>query len=81
MSAYSASNAALLNVGKGIAKEYASQGLRVVTVSPGLMATPMWLGPHGAAAQIAARRGGNPTEIAKGAAAGTPLGPLELCKQ
>ena len=72
--AYSASKAALLNVGKAVAKEYAGQGLRVVTVSPGLTATPMWLGPEGAARQIAAKTGGDADAIARDTAAGMPLG-------
>ncbi len=71
---YSASKAALLNLGKAVATEYARKGIRVVTVSPGLTATPMWLGPDGVGRQIAARTGGNADEIANAAAARTPLG-------
>lgn len=55
--AYSATKAALLNVGKNLATEYASKNVRVVTISPGVTATPLWLGPDGAAARIAAREG------------------------
>jgi NAD(P)-dependent dehydrogenase (short-subunit alcohol dehydrogenase family) len=73
-SAYSASKAALLNLGKAVATEYAGQGVRVVTVSPGLTATPMWLGSEGVAAQIAAMNGEDPEEIASSTAASTPLG-------
>lgn len=72
--AYSASKAALLNVGKAIATEYADQGVRVVTVSPGLTSTPMWLGDDGIANQIAAMNGGDPKEIAASTAASTPMG-------
>jgi NAD(P)-dependent dehydrogenase (short-subunit alcohol dehydrogenase family) len=72
--AYSAAKAALLNVGKAIATEYAGVGVRVVTVSPGLTATPMWLGSDGVAAQIAAMNGEDPKEIAATTAASTPLG-------
>lgn len=72
--AYSASKAALLNVGKAVANEYAGRGVRVVTVSPGLTATPMWLGPEGAARQIAAKTGGDADAIARDTAAGMPLG-------
>ena len=72
--AYSASKAALLNVGKAVATEYAARGVRVVTVSPGLTATPMWLGPNGVASQIATRSGTQASDVAGAAAKSTPLG-------
>jgi NAD(P)-dependent dehydrogenase (short-subunit alcohol dehydrogenase family) len=71
--AYSASKAALLNVGKAVATEYAAKGVRVVTVSPGLTATPMWLGANGVASQVAALQGSTPEEVAEATAASTPL--------
>jgi len=71
--AYSASKAALLNVGKAVATEYAAKGIRVVTVSPGLTATPMWLGSDGVASQIAALQGSTLDEVAEATAASTPL--------
>ena len=71
---YSASKAALLNLGKGVASEYAGKGIRVVTVSPGLTATPMWLGPQGIGTQIAIRTGGDSAEIAAATAARMPMG-------
>jgi NAD(P)-dependent dehydrogenase (short-subunit alcohol dehydrogenase family) len=71
--AYSASKAALLNVGKAVATEYAARGVRVLTVSPGLTATPMWLGPDGVAEQIAAKTKASPEQIAVETARGTPL--------
>lgn len=71
--AYSASKAALLNVGKAVATEYAAKGVRVVTVSPGLTATPMWLGSDGIASQIAALQGSTLEEVAEATAASTPL--------
>jgi len=72
--AYSASKAALLNFGKAIAGHYAAKGIRVVTVSPGLTATPMWLGPEGIANQIGAWDDGDADEIASATASSTPLG-------
>jgi NAD(P)-dependent dehydrogenase (short-subunit alcohol dehydrogenase family) len=71
---YSAAKAALNNYSKGLAGEYAAKGLRVVTVSPGPTATPLWLGPHGAAAQSAALEGGDPASIARSAAERMPHG-------
>lgn len=71
--AYSAAKAALLNVGKAIAVEYAARGVRVVTVAPGLTATPMWLGrPEGAASQIAAKSETTPDQVADTVAASIP---------
>ena len=71
--AYSASKAALLNFGKAISSHYANQGVRVVTVSPGLTATPMWLGADGIAAQLEGLGAGEAASIAEGAATSTPL--------
>jgi NAD(P)-dependent dehydrogenase (short-subunit alcohol dehydrogenase family) len=70
---YSAAKAALLNVGKNVATEYAAQGVRVITVSPGLTATPMWLGEEGIAQQFANTTGESAEAIAESAAQGTPL--------
>jgi NAD(P)-dependent dehydrogenase (short-subunit alcohol dehydrogenase family) len=72
--AYSASKAALLNFGKAVAVEYAGKGIRVVTISPGLTATPMWLGAEGVASQIAAWGDGDAEAIAAATAASTPFG-------
>lgn len=71
--AYGAAKAALLNVGKAIAVEYAARGVRVVTVAPGLTATPMSLGPEGAASQIAAKSETTPDQVADTVAATMPL--------
>jgi NAD(P)-dependent dehydrogenase (short-subunit alcohol dehydrogenase family) len=71
--AYSASKAALLNLGKAVASEYADRDIRVVTISPGLTATPMWLGPKGVAQQVAQMIGRDPESIASEAASETPL--------
>lgn len=71
--AYSASKAALLNLGKAVANEYVNQNVRVVTISPGLTATPMWLGPDGIARQVAQLNGEDPETIASTAAEETPM--------
>jgi NAD(P)-dependent dehydrogenase (short-subunit alcohol dehydrogenase family) len=62
---YSAAKAALTNYSKGLAREYAAQGLRIVTVSPGPTATPLWLGPQGAAVQAGALEGKEPASIVR----------------
>jgi NAD(P)-dependent dehydrogenase (short-subunit alcohol dehydrogenase family) len=71
--AYSASKAALLNFGKAISSHYASRGVRVVTVSPGLTATPIWLGEGGVAQQLEALGLGEADSIAEATAESTPL--------
>ncbi len=44
---YSAAKAALNSLTVGLSQEYARQGVRVVGVAPGPVATAMWLGPSG----------------------------------
>jgi NAD(P)-dependent dehydrogenase (short-subunit alcohol dehydrogenase family) len=55
---YSAAKAALLNFCKSLSKEVGHQGIRVNTVSPGPVATDLWLGKDGVAETIA-RASGN----------------------
>jgi NAD(P)-dependent dehydrogenase (short-subunit alcohol dehydrogenase family) len=56
---YCAAKAALVNTSKAIADEVGSDGVRVNNVSPGPVATDLWLGDHGVAAQVAAAGGGD----------------------
>ncbi len=65
---YSAAKGALLNFCKSLSKEFGPQGIRVNTVSPGPVETDLWLGEHGMAHSVAAATGGNPDDVAKGAA-------------
>jgi NAD(P)-dependent dehydrogenase (short-subunit alcohol dehydrogenase family) len=71
---YSAAKAALANFSKSLSKEFAAQGVRVTTVSPGPVATALWLGPGGVAATVAGTAGSNPEEVARGAAAQSATG-------
>jgi len=71
---YSAGKAAMDNLTVGLSQEYASRGVRVVGVAPGPVSTPLWLGPSGAAATIAARTGSDPQEVIDEAVAGIPVG-------
>ena len=50
---YSAAKAALTNFGKALSEEFAPQGVRVNTVSPGPVVTPWWTDPGGAADRFA----------------------------
>jgi NAD(P)-dependent dehydrogenase (short-subunit alcohol dehydrogenase family) len=51
---YSASKAALASVAKALSQELAPKGIRINEVWPGPVATDLWLGEHGVAAQVAA---------------------------
>jgi len=54
---YGAAKAALLNLSKSLAQEFGAQGIHVNCVSPGPVATDLWLGDHGVAATVAAASG------------------------
>jgi NAD(P)-dependent dehydrogenase (short-subunit alcohol dehydrogenase family) len=54
---YSAAKAALANFSKSLSEELAPQGIRVNTVSPGPVRTPMWTAP-GAFAHVFAEQAG-----------------------
>jgi NAD(P)-dependent dehydrogenase (short-subunit alcohol dehydrogenase family) len=54
---YTAAKAALTNFSKALSKEVGPQGIRMNTVSPGPVATPLWLGPQGVAATVAKATG------------------------
>jgi NAD(P)-dependent dehydrogenase (short-subunit alcohol dehydrogenase family) len=54
---YGAAKAALLNLSKSLAQEFGPRGVRVNSVSPGPVATDLWLGEHGVAATVAAATG------------------------
>lgn len=71
---YSASKAALVSMAKAVSKEYAGRRVRVVSVSPGPTATPMWLGPQGAAAQFSAITGADANAIVAEAESQIPIG-------
>jgi len=65
---YSAAKAALANFCKALSKEVGPRGIRVNTVSPGPVATGLWLGTDGVAATIARATGGQPDAVADQAA-------------
>lgn len=54
---YGAAKAALLNLSKSLAQEFGPQGIRVNAISPGPVATDLWLGDDGVAATVAAASG------------------------
>jgi NAD(P)-dependent dehydrogenase (short-subunit alcohol dehydrogenase family) len=68
---YSAAKAALVNFSKSLSKEVGEYGIRVNTVSPGPVATDLWLGHDGVASTLSASRGGNATDYERNAVSGT----------
>ena len=66
---YSAAKAALTNFCKSLSKEVGPKGIRVNTVSPGPVATDLWLGEKGVASTIVGASGGQADAVAKQAAA------------
>lgn len=54
---YGAAKAALVNLTKSLAQEFGGAGIRVNAISPGPVATDLWLGEHGVAETVAVATG------------------------
>ncbi|MFJ8894970.1 SDR family NAD(P)-dependent oxidoreductase [Leifsonia sp. NPDC102414] len=64
---YSAAKAAVLSFSKSLSKELGPRGIRVNAISPGPVATALWLGDGGVAKTVSAAGGGTPEEVRHGA--------------
>jgi NAD(P)-dependent dehydrogenase (short-subunit alcohol dehydrogenase family) len=71
---YSAAKAALTNFSKSLSKDVGPRGIRVNTISPGPVATALWLGENGVAQSVSHAGGGSPEEVAAAAAAASVTG-------
>jgi NAD(P)-dependent dehydrogenase (short-subunit alcohol dehydrogenase family) len=71
---YCTAKAAVASFSKSLAKEVAPLGIRVNTVSPGPVATDLWLGGGGVAESVAKAVGGDASDVAAGAAGQSPTG-------
>jgi NAD(P)-dependent dehydrogenase (short-subunit alcohol dehydrogenase family) len=71
---YGAAKAALLNLAKALSQELGPKGIRINSVSPGPVATDLWLGDHGVAATIGAATGVDADTVREQAIAGMPTG-------
>lgn len=65
---YSVAKAALASFCKGLSKEVGPQGIRINTVSPGPVATDLWLGATGVAQTVSKATGAKPQDVADQAA-------------
>jgi NAD(P)-dependent dehydrogenase (short-subunit alcohol dehydrogenase family) len=71
---YGAAKAALVNVSKALSQELGPQGIRINSVSPGQVATDLWLGDEGVAATIGRTIGVDAGTVRDQATAGIPSG-------
>jgi 3-oxoacyl-[acyl-carrier protein] reductase len=71
--AYSVTKAAELSLSRAYADAYARQGVLINAVTPGPVASELWLEPGGLADQTVAARGGSRQEVLEAAAAGLPI--------
>jgi NAD(P)-dependent dehydrogenase (short-subunit alcohol dehydrogenase family) len=71
---YGAAKAALLNVAKALSQELGPRGIRINSVSPGQVATDLWLGGGGVTATIGGAMGIEPDAVRAQAVAGIPTG-------
>jgi NAD(P)-dependent dehydrogenase (short-subunit alcohol dehydrogenase family) len=71
---YGAAKAALLNVAKALSQELGPKGIRINSVSPGPVATDLWLGADGVAATVADATGAEPDSVRNPVIASIPTG-------
>lgn len=71
---YGAAKAALVNVSKSLSRELGSAGIRITSVSPGPVATDLWLGESGVAETVGAQSGVTAQAVQEGMASQMPTG-------
>jgi NAD(P)-dependent dehydrogenase (short-subunit alcohol dehydrogenase family) len=71
---YGAAKAALVNVAKSLSQELGSNGIRITSVSPGPVATDLWLGDHGVAETVGRATGAGADAVRDQMTAGMPTG-------
>ena len=82
--AYSVAKAAQLSLSRAYADAYAREGVLINAVTPGPVASELWLAPGGLVDQTVQARGGTRDQVLAAAAAGVPRGrlasPAEIAK-
>ncbi|MDX1889444.1 SDR family NAD(P)-dependent oxidoreductase [Mycolicibacterium sp. 050158] len=78
---YSATKAALANYAKSLSKEFGPKGIRVNTISPGPVATDLWLAPDGVAAKFAGASVTTPDDVIASVSAGAPTGRFTTARE
>jgi NAD(P)-dependent dehydrogenase (short-subunit alcohol dehydrogenase family) len=71
---YGAAKAALVNLAKSLSQELGPKGIRVTSVSPGQVATDLWLGDRGVAATVGQATGHSAEEVREQATAAIATG-------
>ncbi len=71
--AYSVTKAAELSLSRAYADAYARRGVLINAVTPGPVASELWLAPGGLADQTVQAQGGSREEVLEAAAAGLPI--------
>ena len=71
---YSATKAALANYTKSLSKELGPKGIRVNTISPGPVSTPLWLDQGGMADRVAEASGATAEQVLQAVVAGSATG-------
>jgi NAD(P)-dependent dehydrogenase (short-subunit alcohol dehydrogenase family) len=71
---YGVAKAALLNLAKALSQELGPKGIRINSVSPGPVATELWLGEQGVAATVGKATGNSAEAIREQATAGMATG-------
>ncbi len=71
---YGAAKAAFVNVVKSLSQELGPAGIRITSVSPGPVATDLWLGEHGVAETVGSATGKGADAVRDQMAANMPTG-------
>jgi NAD(P)-dependent dehydrogenase (short-subunit alcohol dehydrogenase family) len=71
---YGAAKAALVNLVKSLSQELGPSGIRITSVSPGPVATDLWLGEHGVAETVGSATGQGADAVRDQMAASMPTG-------
>jgi NAD(P)-dependent dehydrogenase (short-subunit alcohol dehydrogenase family) len=71
---YGAAKAALVNLAKSLSQELGPSGIRITSISPGPVATDLWLGEHGVAETVGGATGEGADAVRDEMAARMPTG-------